>query len=74
VHQHGSGRLTLRNSTGGRAPYTCRMKILIVEDQVSFGSFLYGEAVLVGWAFALGALFGWLADRMGMLASDFPNA
>jgi hypothetical protein len=36
----------------------------------SFGSFLYGEAVLVGWAFALGALFGWLADRLGMLRSD----
>ncbi len=39
----------------------------------SFGSFLYGEAVLVGWTFALGALFGWLADRVGVLGSDFSN-
>ena len=31
----------------------------------SFGSFLYGEAVLVGWVFALGTLFGWLAERLG---------
>jgi hypothetical protein len=31
----------------------------------SFGSFLYVLVVMVAWAFALGALFGWLQDRMG---------
>lgn len=29
----------------------------------SFGSFLYAEAILMGWAFALGSLFGWLDSR-----------
>jgi hypothetical protein len=33
----------------------------------SFGSFLYAEAVLVGWAFGLGTLFGWLAERFTAL-------
>jgi hypothetical protein len=30
----------------------------------SFGSFLYAELVLTAWAFGLGTLFGFLADRM----------
>ena len=30
----------------------------------SFGSFLYAEVVLMGWAFALGCLFGWLTGRV----------
>ena len=29
----------------------------------SFGSFLYAEAILMGWAFGLGCLFGWLDAR-----------
>lgn len=33
----------------------------------SFGSFLYAEGVLVAWAFALGTLFGWLAERFSAL-------
>jgi uncharacterized protein DUF5676 len=33
----------------------------------SFGSFLYAEIVLVGWAFALGSLYGWLAERFNAL-------
>ena len=33
----------------------------------SFGSFLYAEAVMVGWAFVLGSLFGWLTERFGAL-------
>ena len=30
----------------------------------SFGSFLYAEVVLVGWAFALGCLFAWLTGKV----------
>ena len=33
----------------------------------SFGSFLYAEVVLTGWAFALGSLFGWLAERFSAI-------
>ena len=33
----------------------------------SFGSFLYAEVVMMGWAFALGSLFGWLAERFSAL-------
>ena len=33
----------------------------------SFGSFLYAEVILVGWAFALGSLFGWLTERFGAI-------
>ena len=29
----------------------------------SFGSFVYAEVILMGWAFGLGALFGWLDGR-----------
>ncbi len=29
----------------------------------SFGSFLYALVVMLVWAFALGALFGWLLER-----------
>ena len=29
----------------------------------TLGSFAFGAAVLVGWAFMLGTLFGWLAER-----------
>lgn len=29
----------------------------------NFGAFLYAEAVLIGWAFMLGTLFGWLAAK-----------
>lgn len=36
----------------------------------SFGSFLYGELVLAGWAFAFGALFGWIARRLDVLGTD----
>ena len=30
----------------------------------SFGSFFYALAVMAAWAFALGALFGWLSGRL----------
>ena len=29
-----------------------------------FGSFLYALLVMLVWAFALGALFGWLVERL----------
>ena len=29
-----------------------------------FGSFLYALLVMVVWAFALGAVFGWLVERL----------
>lgn len=31
----------------------------------SFGSFLYALVVMLVWAFALGALFAWVLDRLG---------
>ena len=31
----------------------------------SFGSFLYALVVMAAWAFGLGALFGWLSERLG---------
>lgn len=31
----------------------------------SFGSFFYALTVMVAWAFALGALFGWISGRPG---------
>lgn len=31
----------------------------------SFGSFLYALVVMMVWAFALGAIYGWLQDRIG---------
>ncbi len=34
----------------------------------SFGSFLYAELVLAGWAFALGTLFGWLVQLFAIEA------
>ena len=37
----------------------------------SFGSFLYAEAVLVGWAFVLGSLFGWLEGRFQAVQRNF---
>ena len=32
---------------------------------IDFGSFAYGLVVLVVWAFALGAIYGWLLGRFG---------
>lgn len=31
----------------------------------TFGSFVYGLIVLTAWAFALGALFGWISQALG---------
>ena len=31
----------------------------------NFGSFFYALAVSVVWAFALGAIFGWMLNRVG---------
>jgi 2TM family of unknown function (DUF5676) len=35
------------------------------DTSFTFNSFAYGLAVLVAWAFMLGTLFGWIADRFG---------
>ena len=35
----------------------------------SFGGFLYAEIVLMAWAFALGSLFGWVAERFSPVAA-----
>jgi small-conductance mechanosensitive channel len=29
----------------------------------NFGSFIYALAVMMGWTFLLGAIYGWLQDR-----------
>ena len=34
----------------------------------TWGSFAYGLVVLVAWAFFMGSLFGWAADRLGARA------
>ena len=31
----------------------------------SFSSFLYALVVMMAWAFGLGAIFGWILDRVG---------
>ncbi len=31
----------------------------------SFGPFLYALVVMTAWAFGLGAIFGWVFDRIG---------
>lgn len=32
----------------------------------SFGSFFYALVVMAGWAFGLGALFGWISARLAL--------
>lgn len=33
----------------------------------TFGSFAYGAAVLVAWAFMLGTVYGWIAERFHVI-------
>jgi hypothetical protein len=40
-------------------------RALKAEGAFTLGSFLYGLAVMSAWSFFLGALFGWLAQRLG---------
>jgi uncharacterized membrane protein len=34
----------------------------------TWGSFAYGLVVMVAWAFFMGSLFGWVADRLSARA------
>ena len=40
----------------------------------SFGAFAYAEIVLSAWAFGLGVLYGWIADRIGLRDSSAMSA
>lgn len=42
---------------------------LKVDGAFTFGSFVYGLVVMSAWSFFLGALFGWLAQRLGQARS-----
>ena len=35
------------------------------EALFTFNAFVYALAILAAWAFMLGTLFGWMADRFG---------
>lgn len=40
-------------------------KLQVGPALFSFGSFVYALVVMAAWAFGLGAIFGWILDRIG---------
>ena len=42
-------------------------RLQVGSSLFSFGGFLYAEIVLMAWAFALGSLFGWIAERFSLV-------
>lgn len=45
-------------------------RLQVGSSLFSFGAFIYAEVVLVSWAFVLGTLFAWLAERFSLVAAE----